>query len=210
MNPEDFKELQNVPAGKKTKQRKPASEQQHADLEREAKIASVIDPAFGASIMLPWLLERKQSADFILPLQKTVANVVASGDSKAIEEMLYAQSLSLQALFNRWISVAALCTEAESIDRLGSLALRAQDQGRKTLLALSEVRNPKKPTQFIKNYVDKQLNQLRVDQVEPTTTDPSSLEESKNAPVDIRSQSQASRVNQELEALGIEYGTNDS
>jgi hypothetical protein len=192
-------------ADQKPKEPLTLNENQQAEMGKDAKIASIIDPAIGAALMLPWVFERKPNADLIVPLKNQVANVVATGDSKSIEEMLYAQSLSLQALFNRWISVAALCTETESIDRMGSLALRAQDQCRKTLLALSEVRNPKKPTQFIKNYVDKQLNQLRVDQVEPTTVDPNFLKESQNAPMDIRSQGQASRTDQELDPLEKEH-----
>jgi phospholipase/lecithinase/hemolysin len=167
-----------------------------------AKLAFVVDPAIGSALTVNWLFEGKPSAEFIVPLQNQVTNALTSTDNKFIERALYSQSLTLQALFNRWITAAACSSDPEVVDRLASLALRSQDQCRKTLVSLNEVRNPKR-SQFIRN-LQLQLNELRLEQ-NPSAPASNSLEESKNAPVDIGGPRKAGRTDQDLEAVETEH-----
>lgn len=128
-----------------------------------------------------------------------------SGDTAYLEEVLLAQAVALNVFCSNCLIKAGTFIQSgqavhasELTTALAKLGLKAQDQSRKTILALNEIRNPKKPTQFIKNYVNQQLNQLQVEQEELKQQ----LEAGKNAPVDIGSESEASRAYQEVEALG--------
>ncbi len=64
---------------------------------------------------------------------------------------------------------------------------------KQTIQTLVDIRNPKKPAQFIKNYVDKQLNRVKVG-LENEIEDLQQLGESTNAKVDTRSKSKATRA----------------
>lgn len=130
---------------------------------------------------------------------------VKSGDTARLEQILFAQSLVLNAAFDNFLRRANACTSnaalmshnPEIFANFAALALKCQDQSRKTLLALSEIKNPKKPTQFIKNYVDKQLNQLRVDSDESQPQ----LEGDNDAPLDFRGKGKAASDDTEMAAL---------
>lgn len=136
-----------------------------------------------------------------------------NGDISKLEELLYTQTTVLNVAFNQFLkkadSVASnhtlLAQRPELLDCFAALALKCQDQSRKTVATLSEIRNPKKPTQFIRNYVDKQLNQLRLDSDEPQAQ----LEGGKDAPVDIRSQGAPAAADTAMEALGTQQRTQE-
>jgi hypothetical protein len=91
---------------------------------------------------------------------------IKKGDTSKIEELLYAQALTLDAAFHKSLTMTAagtsqtsLMTERfEMIASLAAITLKAQEQSRKTLVALAELKNFKRSTTFIKNYVNKQLN----------------------------------------------------
>lgn len=138
------------------------------------------------------------------------SQAIKKGDSSKIEELLYAQSLTLDAAFYKFLAMATTATNqpsllAERFELIASLvaiALKAQDQSRKTLVALTEMKNPKRSTTFIKNYVDKQLNQMNV---EPSQhPDQIQLQEDKRAALDIRSEREAASANTAVEALAFQ------
>ena len=135
-----------------------------------------------------------------------------SGNTAYLEEVLLAQAVALNVFSSDCLIKAGNFLQSgqatqfpEFTNTLAKLGLKAQDQSRKTILALNEIRNPKKPTQFIKNYVNQQLNQLQVEQQELKQQ----LEAGKNAPVDIRVESEAGRTYQEVEAVGKQHGTSN-
>ena len=76
---------------------------------------------------------------------------------------------------------------------LPNLALKAQNQSIKTLKTINEIKNPKRSTTFVKNYVDKQLNQLSVNERELEQS--VKLGESSNAKLDFSSQAEAVKNN---------------
>lgn len=73
-------------------------------------------------------------------------------------------------------------------------------------MALHELRNPKKPSQFIKTYVDKQLNTLKAEIPQPNQHQ---LHEDNRAPLNTRSETATGGINQQVEALGEVYGTSN-
>jgi hypothetical protein len=96
------------------------------------------------------------------------------GNSRELEAILHSQAIALNVAFSVFLTKlnhianepGLLLQKPELLEGFGRLAFKCQDQSRKTILALNELRNPKKPTQFIKNYVNQQLNQLQVEQQE--------------------------------------------
>jgi hypothetical protein len=151
---------------------------------------------------------QERSATLLAPLVKQMKEI-KQGDLTEVERILYSQSVTLQTAFNRFMGIAALSQDnAETCDRYASLALRAQEQCRKTLATLVDLKNPKKPAQFIKNYVDKQLNQLRVEgQDNANEPTPLQLEATQNAKVDIGSTPATGGTDLELETVGKVDGT---
>jgi len=78
--------------------------------------------------------------------------------------ILMSQILSLNAVYEQHIKLASVVTDLEQRERLFTIAFKAQEQMRRTLDSLSDIKNPKKPSQFIKNYVNEQINQLKLEQ----------------------------------------------
>ena len=131
-----------------------------------------------------------------------------NGNSEYLEEILLSQVITLNTAFNKFLKQGSGVMEEVSIMKLYpnlpksliQLALKCQNQSRQTIRTLTGLKNPKKPTQFIKNYVDKQVNQLKVD-TEEEIEQLKQIGESTNAQVDFKGQSQTSRAYQEVAAL---------
>lgn len=132
----------------------------------------------------------------------TQIHQIKKGDLTQLEELLYTQALTLDATFHKFLAQAAagnnqaslMTHQFELISGLAALALKAQDQSRKTLVALAELKNPKRSTTFIKNYVDKQLNQV-------TSPQPKKLQEDSRAALDIASQRKTTPDDTAMETL---------
>jgi len=92
-----------------------------------------------------------------------VVTKVNNGDLSSLEEMLTCQAYSLQTLFMTMASKASGTSNAEHIELLSKLALKAQNQCRTTIATLSEMKNPKRAT-FIKQM--NQANQMQVNNSE--------------------------------------------
>lgn len=157
-------------------------------------------------------LDKNKSPEIAEEISRKLAEI-RSGDTAYLEEILLSQVVALNAFSadvlmkaGGFIQDGMVVKFPELTSQLAQLGLKAQDQSRKAILALNELRNPKKPSQFIKTYVNQQLNQLQVEQQELKQQ----LEAATNAPVDIGSESEASRTDQEMEALGVEYGTSNA
>lgn len=138
-----------------------------------------------------------------------LAQQIRSGDNSHLEEMLLAQAASLNAFSadclmkaSGFIQEGLVAKFPELTQSLAQLGLKAQDQSRKTVLALHEVRNPKKPSQFIKNYVHQQLNQVQAELKHQ-------LEAGQNAEVDTRIERTTEAVDPEMETLGVQHRTSD-
>lgn len=130
---------------------------------------------------------------------------IQAGDLSGVEAMLGSQMLILQSFFTKMIGLAGDWQGSpEACERYARLSFRAQAQFLKTVETLSELRNPKRSTVFVKNYVNQQLNQqlneLRLEQQSSPTLEPSHY-----AQMDARSTGETAATDSTLEAVEIEY-----
>lgn len=156
-------------------------------------------------------LDRGKSSEVASEIAERLAEI-RSGDTTYLEEMLLSQAIALNAFgadllmkAGGFIEQGMVVKFPELTQTLAQLGLKAQGESRKAIMALHELRNPKKPAQFIKNYVNQQLNQLQVEQQELKQQ----LEATTNAPVDIGSQSEAIPSYQAVEAVGEQHRTSN-
>ena len=82
-------------------------------------------------------------------LMEAAVDKVKEGDLSGLEEMLTCQAYSLQTIFATMFFKASNVTNADHIDLLSKIGLKAQNQCRATIATLSEMKNPKRST-FIK------------------------------------------------------------
>lgn len=88
------------------------------------------------------------------------AKKITDGNTKEIEQMLYTHAKILDYVFYDALSQLADCSMINQIETYANIAFRAQNQSRKTLLALAELKNPRRAT-FIKqqnNAINQQVN----------------------------------------------------
>ena len=88
------------------------------------------------------------------------AKKVTDGNTKEIEQMLYTHAKALDYVFYDALSQLADCRMINQIETYSNIAFRAQNQSRKTLLALMELKTPRRAT-FIKqqnNAITQQVN----------------------------------------------------
>lgn len=197
MDKKSLEKLASMQAQKAVKQMQPS-------LSPLSEAEIVLQPIANAAISITRL--RFPPQDLQTNVQVVVDEMIAQtrllqkGDISKIEELLYTQALTLDATFHKFLAQAAaassqtslLTHQFELITGLAAVALKAQDQSRKTLVALAELKNPKRSTTFIKNYVNKQLNQLNVEPDQPDleqkqgSSQPLELQEDTRAAMDIR------------------------
>jgi len=129
---------------------------------------------------------------------EAACEAIKGGDLTLAEELLTSQALVLNALFNQSVQVASMVIAPGGSDptfpeRYMKLALKAQEQSRKTLQTLADLKHPKRQTIFIKN----QQNLLQLEQQQQHA-----LKEGTYAPLDIGSTTEATASNPTVEAVG--------
>ncbi len=85
---------------------------------------------------------------------------ITDGDIKEVEEMLYTHAKTLDYIFYDALGQLADCRMMDHIEIYSNIAFRAQNQSRKTLMALAEIKNPRR-TMFIQqqnNALNQQVN----------------------------------------------------
>jgi hypothetical protein len=139
-------------------------------------------------------------------LAAAIKKLAEGTDTNEIQVMLATQAITLQAVFNSQLMGMGNCSTQGGVNAFADRAMRAQEQCRKTLQTLAEVKNPRRPSQFIKTYVSKQLNQLRLEQKNSETFQPNPanelLKESLNAAVDSGGTAAAAKTHPVLETVG--------
>jgi hypothetical protein len=162
-----------------------------------------------AHLRLPQEEILKSLSDVTFAITKQTQEL-KNGDISKIEEMLYSQALTLNAAFHKFLVMAAGGTDQaalmdqrfELITGLAAMALKAQEQSRKTLVALAELKSPKQSTTFVKQYVNQQLNQALIQQNQTESSPPNQLQEEPRAPLDIRSKRDTAAFDTAVEAVG--------
>ena len=119
--------------------------------------------------------------------------------------MLYGQVAILNAAFNRYMQMATLTTNSNQFGIYSEAAMKAQEQARKTLQTLHDIKNPKPKTVFIKNAIAQQVNQL----VTKTEELQKQLEAQTYAKVDFGSTEIAERAHEVIDLPAASVGEID-
>jgi hypothetical protein len=112
--------------------------------------AATINSIYGGSLDL-----RTISKELI-----TIANRTCNGNLGEAELILIGQAKTLDALFHRSLTEMIDASFVPNMQALADIALRAQNQSRRTLATLAELKSPKRAT-FIKqqnNAINQQVN----------------------------------------------------
>lgn len=197
MDKKSLEKLASMQAHKAVKQMQPSPSPLS-----EAEI--VLQPIANAALSITRLRfppqELQTNVQVVVEEMIAQTRLVQKGDISKMEELLYTQALTLDATFHKFLAQAALASgqtsllthQFELITGLAAVALKAQDQSRKTLVALAELKSPRRSATFIKSYVAKQLNQLNVEPDQPNleqkqgSSQPLELQEDTRAAMDIR------------------------
>ena len=136
------------------------------------------------------------------------------GDWADIEFILHSQIAMLNTLAANFMNKAiggyespeVLGTFPQLPLEFANLSLKCQAEMRKCIALLHELKNPRKPTTFIKNYVNQQLNQLQVEQQELKQR----LEANNHAPMDFTSKGEAEAADTAMAAVAAQRGASDA
>lgn len=141
-----------------------------------------------------------------------------SAGSEVVESHLLASGVLLGNVAAAWLNESMKAETVDKIEAFGRLALRAQEQQRKTLKTLADIRSPKRAT-FIKRQVNQAINQqvnngdksLVESQTEnfPDRNPHELLEVLPSERLDTRTQGPASGVDPQLEAVGAIHRPQD-
>ena len=144
--------------------------------------------------------------DLIRDLQAQTKQIQA-GSMSSVEAMLYGQAKVLETMFTCLSRRAANNNNLKQIQVNLTLALKAQSQCRATLEALAEIKNPR-PVQFVKQANmttgPQQINNGSAAQSPARNfkSKPNKLLDANHGQrLDTRTQGQAGRVNQAVEAV---------
>jgi hypothetical protein len=132
----------------------------------DLQMLGVADPSFGAAHTLNLLihgLEKQTGTEQTVKIQEAIESqttALMTDEAKAVTELLYGQVAILNAAFNRYMQMATLTIDSDQFVTYSEAAMKAQEQARKTLQTIHDIRNPKPKTVFIKNAIAQQINQL--------------------------------------------------
>ncbi len=120
------------------------------------RLCSVINSAFTINTLYNKTLDISTLLDELLESTKMIRN----DNTNEIEMILIAQAKTLDALFHRLLTEMIDSEYTPNLQALGDIALRAQNQSRRTLATLADLKSPKRAT-FIKqqnNAINQQVN----------------------------------------------------
>jgi hypothetical protein len=158
-----------------------------------------IAPTVGAAVAMAGIYDgTTQWAEKVAALAEILARPALT--QQQIEHRLSTHIITLDELFYRLLTAAHDAPGADAKVATIETALKVQSATRKTATALDGIRNPKK-SQFVKNYIDKQLNQM----APSGQTSPTQLKEGDRPNVEIldtRTTGATAAENSRMEAVG--------
>ena len=176
-------------------------------------LLGVASPSFGAAHTLNLLIHRSPvgaTSEQTLQIQEAIeaqTQAFMNDEATTAAELLYGQVAILNTAFNQYMNLATVSANTPHFGTFFEAAMKAQEQARKTLQTLHEIKNPKPKTVFIKNAIAQQVNQL----VTKTEEIQKQLEAQPYAKVDFRSAETAERSNEVIDlpaaSVGTIYGT---
>jgi hypothetical protein len=147
-------------------------------------------------------------------LNKLIAMQLAAiqvDDLQYIEQLLYSQALSLDAVFNNMLRRTAYSQQIDQTQIFCQIALKAQNECRRTLATLAEIRNPRKST-FIKQQ-NCAVNQKVNNQFQPESFETPAnelLSENNHETLDYRRTDQTIPANSQMDAMEAINGSKDT
>jgi hypothetical protein len=174
-------------------------------------LLGVASPSFGAAHTLNLLIHRSPidaTSEQTLQIQDAIESqtkALMTDEATAVTELLYAQVAILNTVFNRYMQMATLTNNSNQFVIYSEAAMKAQEQTRKTLQTLHDIKNPKPKTVFIKNAIAQQVNQL----VTKTEELQKQLEAQPYAKVDFGSTEIAERSPETIDLPAASVGTID-
>jgi hypothetical protein len=129
-------------------------------------LLGIASPSFGAAHTLNLLIHRSPvdaTSEQTLQIQeaiKTQTRAFMTDEATTAAELLYGQVAILNTAFNQYMNFATLSANTPHFGTFFEAAMKAQEQARKTLQTLYDIKNPKPRTVFIKNAIAQQINQL--------------------------------------------------
>lgn len=131
-------------------------------------LLGVADPSFGAATAINVIshmgIDEDSVATSVLVHESIKAQTKAflSDDVAAAASLLYQQVLTLNTAFNKLMELTFVITRSDHFEVMFESAMKAQEQARRTLQTLSEIKNPKPSAVYIKNAIAQQVNTLTV------------------------------------------------
>ena len=174
-------------------------------------LLGVASPSFGAAHTLNLLINRSPVAatsEQTLQIQKAIESqtqALMDDEVTAVAEILYGQVAILNTTFNQYMNLATVSANTPYFGTFFDAAMKAQEQSRKTLQTLHDIKNPKPRTVFIKNAIAQQINQL----VTKTEELHKQLEAKPHAKVDFGSTEIAERTHEVINLPAASVGTID-
>jgi len=186
---------------------------------KEAFAAFILTPELesASTINNYHILGKDKYADDVVLMESLRKQIdqAADNDLRDGERMLMGQVYTLHTMFNNLAKRANGCSRLSQFEAYAKMALKAQSQSRSTLLALSEIKNPRGAT-FVKqaNIANNQQvnNAVNIPARENIQNAPSKLSEEppRELRQDAGNQSQAIRSHTALEAVGAKQRPKDT
>ena len=132
-------------------------------------------------------------------------NDSTTGKSSKNEIMLSAQAVILDLLFNKMVSLSINSRSLKSMQACMDIALRAQNQSRKTLIAINSLNHPQQPM-FVKQQnvaLNQQVNNGAPMESQELKPENELIRSDHNATLDIGRTIKTSSVNQNSKTVAI-------
>ncbi len=142
----------------------PCNDRDQASL--DLQMFGVASPSFSAAHTLNLLIhgaDKYTGTEQTVQIQEAIeaqTKALMTDEATAVTELLYGQVAILNAAFNRYMQMTSLITNSNQFCSYFEAAIKAQEQARKTLQTIHDIKNPKPKTVFIKNAIAQQVNQL--------------------------------------------------
>jgi hypothetical protein len=177
----------------------------------DLQMLGVASPSFGAAHTLNLLIHgagKYTCAEQTVKIQEAIESqtqALITDEAMVVTELLYGQVAILNAAFNRYMQMATLTTNSNQFVTYSEAAMKAQEQVRKTLQTIHDIKNPKPKTVFIKNAIAQQVNQLVI----KTEELQKQLEAQPYAKVDFGGTEIAERSHEVIDLSAASVGTID-
>lgn len=179
------------------------------DLEACMAVAALLPKAVAAEVLASSTKAWATTLTALEGLEETALG--EAGGTRFLETMLFHQAIALQGLFGKYAKKAHQAGSFPQFQAFADMAMKAQNQSRRTLATLAEIRNPKRVA-FIRQLnaaVNQQVNNHRSAESQSWKVSdsdaPELLETLPSERLDTRTQSQTIRSDPHLEALGAQH-----